>query len=155
MHYRELALQEARLRKNAFENSKKAFKMGRKAEAKQLSEQGKHHDENARRYNALAAQEIFSANNPQYFTARRLSKCDLHGLHVEEAMAYARDHLVACRAARADKTMLIVGRGSHSQQGGSRIRPAILSMLSGTGGIVAGVHEKNEGCIVVDFAVGR
>ena len=120
----------------------------------QYSDRGKLHDENARRYNAAAAQEIFNANNPRYYEGRQLTRCDLHGLHVEEAMAYAKDHLVRCRRSGTDKTMLIVGKGSHSQ-GTARIKPAILEMLMGTGGIVAGLHEKNEGCIVVEFAVGR
>ena len=83
----------------------------------------------------------------------RLQRCDLHGLHVDEALQFAEAHLVRCREARIDKTMLVVGRGSHSQSGTARIRPAMLHMLSSTGGIVHGVHEKNEGCIMVDFAV--
>ncbi|KAL5531394.1 hypothetical protein ACEPAG_4271 [Sanghuangporus baumii] len=149
--YRSLAQEEARRRKLAFEASKRAYKSNQKAEAKRLSDQGKLHDENARRYNALAAEEVFNSNNPR----RQSSRCDLHGLHVDEALQYARNHLVACRASGTDKTMLIVGRGSHSQQGGARIKPAIMAMLSETGGIVAGVHEKNEGCIVVEFAVRR
>ena len=70
-------------------------------------------------------------------------------------MEYSKNHLVNCRAVGTIKTMLIVGRGSHSQQGGARIKPAIMAMLSETGGIVAGVHEKNEGCIVVEFAIRR
>ncbi|OCB91736.1 hypothetical protein A7U60_g993 [Sanghuangporus baumii] len=148
---RSLAQEEARLRKLAFEASKRAYKSNQKAEAKRLSDQGKLHDENARRYNALAAEEVFNSNNSR----RQSSRCDLHGLHVDEALQYARNHLVACRASGTDKTMLIVGRGSHSHQGSARIKPAIMAMLSETGGIVADVHEKNEGCIVVEFAVRR
>lgn len=84
---------------------------------------------------------------------QRLQRCDLHGLHVDEALKYAQDHLVRCQEARIEKTMLVVGKGSHSQTGAARIRPAMLDMLRSTRGIVHGMHEKNEGCITVEFCV--
>ena len=85
----------------------------------------------------------------------RLQRCDLHGLFVEEAVKYAEDHLVRCREAMIDKTMIVVGKGSHSSTGSARIKPAIMNMLSSTRGLVHGVHEKNDGCITVEFAIGR
>lgn len=110
------------------------------------------HDERIRHFNALAAADIFAHYNPKYqATAQRLTRCDLHGLHVDEARQYAHNHLEACRAVGVEKTMLIVGKGGHSQQGAARIKPAILDMLVGRQGLVAGIHEKNDGCIVVDF----
>ncbi|THG99662.1 hypothetical protein EW145_g7221 [Phellinidium pouzarii] len=162
--YREMARAEARLRKSAFENSKRAYQMGKKADAKRaspclillLSDEGKVHDEKIRQYNAQAAQEIFASNNPRSSSStRQLTRCDLHGLHIEEALQYAQNHLVNCRSAAVEKTMLIVGRGAHSQGGGARIKPAILQMMEGTGGVIASVHEKNEGCIVVEFIKGK
>ena len=69
----------------------------------------------------------------------------------KESLEYARQHLIACRSAGVDKTMLIVGKGSHSQPGGPRIGPAISDMLRGIAGIVADAHENNSGAIVVEF----
>ena len=69
----------------------------------------------------------------------------------KESLEYARQHLIACRSAGVDKTMLIVGKGSHSQPGGPRIGPAISNMLRGIAGIVADAHENNSGAIVVEF----
>ena len=109
------------------------------------------HDENVRRYNTMAAAEIFRLNNPRYHTTQRFSRCDLHGLHIEEARQYAESHIKICYQAGVEKTMLIVGKGSHSQRGSARIKPAILEMLRGRPGILAGTHEKNEGCIVIEF----
>ena len=113
------------------------------------------HEANQKRYNDLAAAEIFASNNPRY-SMGRLQRCDLHGLHVKEALQYAEDHLVRCRQAVIDKTMLVVGKGAHSSSG-AQLRPAIMSMLASTGGVVHGVHEKNinEGCIMVEFFASR
>ncbi|KAI5120268.1 hypothetical protein M0805_004604 [Coniferiporia weirii] len=157
-HYREMARDALRLRKVALENSQRSFRSGRKAEARQLSEEGRLHEGRAKQYNAQAAAEIFQCYNPRYYSASStsppFSRCDLHGLHVEEALQYAREHLTRCRQAGVEKTMLIVGKGSHSQAGGARIKPAIMQMMANTGGVIAALHEKNEGCIVVEFARG-
>ncbi|KAH8116511.1 hypothetical protein DFH11DRAFT_1506004, partial [Phellopilus nigrolimitatus] len=155
--YRELARSEENLRRAAIENSRGAYRSGRGAVARQLSEESKVHEERSREYNALAAAEIFAFYNRggSSSSSGKLSRCDLHGLHVDEAMKYAQNHLITCRNAGVDKTMLIVGKGSHSQAGGARIKPAIMQMMAGTRGVIAGVHEKNEGCIVVEFTMGH
>ncbi|KAI5120269.1 hypothetical protein M0805_004605 [Coniferiporia weirii] len=152
--YREMARTEAKLRKIAFRGSQLTFRLGRKAEAKRLSEIRKDHDKKAKQFNAHAAADIFAHQNPDYnsgFTSPLYLQCDLHGLYVEEALQYALDHLSRCRKAGVKNTMLIVGKGSHSQEGGAKIRPAIMQMLGDVCDVVATLHETNEGRIVVEF----
>ena len=115
----------------------------------QLSDKGKRHAEIVKNYRALAAQEIFNANNPRYHE-RRPTRCDLHGLHIKEAKEYTREHLIRCRTSGLDKTMIVVGRGSHSE-GAAILKPAIFKMLNDMRDVVAAPHEKNEGCIVVEL----
>ncbi|KAH8117721.1 hypothetical protein DFH11DRAFT_1504104 [Phellopilus nigrolimitatus] len=121
-----------------------------------LSEESKVHEERSREYNALAAAEIFAFYNHKGSSSlENFSRCDLHGLHVDEAMKYAQNHLITCRNAGVDKTMLIVGEGSQSQAGGARIKPAIMQMVTGARGVIACVDEKDEGCIVVELTRGH
>ncbi|KAI5120272.1 hypothetical protein M0805_004608 [Coniferiporia weirii] len=154
--YREMARGEAKLRKIAFENSQRSFRLGKKAEAKRLSEKGKRHDDKAKQYNTLAAADIFAHNNPGYnsesTSSPPLLQCDLHGLYVQEASQHTRHHLVRCRQAGIKKTTLIVGKGSHSKGGDAKIKPAIMKMMKNTPDVVAAFHGQNEGRIVVEFS---
>ncbi|KAI5120271.1 hypothetical protein M0805_004607 [Coniferiporia weirii] len=153
--YRKMAGTEARLRNTAYRNSQQYFRSGKKAMAKQLSDEGKRYDKNVKRYNALAATEIFAYYNPGYSsisTSPPLVRCDLHGLHVEEALEYARDHLVRCHEIGLAKTMLIVGVGNHSRGGVAKIKPAVIQMLKNRHDLTANVHETNGGCIIVEFS---
>ncbi|KAI5120270.1 hypothetical protein M0805_004606 [Coniferiporia weirii] len=153
--YRQMAGSEAGLRKTAFESSQRSFRSGDKAMAKQLSNEGKLHDGKVKRYNAQAAAAFFAYHNPGYSSSftflPKLKRCDLHGLYVEEALQYARDHLVRCRETGLEITTFIVGKGTHSQEGCAKIKPAIVQMLENMRGLRSTLHEINGGRIIVEF----
>lgn len=119
-------------------------------------------------YNALAASEIFAAKNPRYdavkpsffsflFAPRpdpsALTRIDLHGLYVLEAMPKVKAHLEMCRREGVKRTFIITGRGLHSVDGVAKIRPQVEKMLAEERVRVVKETGKvvNEGAFLVEF----
>jgi len=123
-------------------------------------------------YNALASSEIFRHYNPNYpptatansslflassflgafvslFTAgpNDLSRLDLHGQHVSEAIAMVEDHLKRCRREGVQRTMIITGRGAHSVGGVAKIKPEVEGLLAGKG---VRYWREGDGAFVVE-----
>jgi hypothetical protein len=105
--------------------SRRAYQQGNGALAKQLSNEGKEYDRRAKAANKRASEAVFQANN-----ANRLDGAiDLHGLHVSEACARARQEMERAKAEGRKKCVFIVGRGLHSQDGVARIDPAVQQLI--------------------------
>ncbi|KAJ3150296.1 hypothetical protein HDU86_006687 [Geranomyces michiganensis] len=120
-HYRALADKAAAARNDCYDRSRAAFSANRKAEAKELSTQGKAHAAEMSRYNALAAKAAHGSRN----AAGSMSEIDLHGLFVKEALEALDTHVAKCRAAGVTRTRVITGKGNHSKDGMAKIRPAV------------------------------
>src|SRR4051794_18563717 len=101
--FRRLAAEEARQRDACFQQSQEAFREGRGADAKLLSNRGKEHAERMKAYNQRASDEIFAHHNKD----RDLSECDLHGLYVKDALERAKKHIAKCKEAGVRKTVFI------------------------------------------------
>ena len=97
---------------------------------------------------AKAANACFALANPTYdiksFTS--LQKCDLHGLTIAEALIKAKEHVRACKALHLDQTILITGKGLHSQNGRARLKPA-LEQFCKEEKLGATIDPLNEGRI--------
>ena len=123
-------------------------------------------------YNALASGEIFRHHNPNYpsttttnssllasfffgaffslFAAEPndLSKLDLHGQYVGEAIQMVKDHLKKCRREGVQRTLIITGRGAHSAGGVAKIKPEVEGLLANMG---VRYGREGEGAFVVEF----
>ncbi|EIN09822.1 DUF1771-domain-containing protein [Punctularia strigosozonata HHB-11173 SS5] len=154
--WRKKAGEEARLRSSAFDESQRAYTLGRRAEAKELSDKGKEHKRKMEQYNAKAADEIFAHYNPLLLTSSptpdALAQVDFHGLFVTESLARARAHVAACRRQSVKRTVFITGRGNRSAGGLAKIKPAMEDFLKSEN-LVAYMDVPNAGCITVDIDV--
>lgn len=123
------------------------------------------------RNNALAAAAIFASHNRNYlapatsssafsfltslFSAApvprtALSRIDLHGLRVSEALEKVRTHLALCRQHGVERTTIITGRGLHSVDGVARIRPMVEQLLAESKVRVL-EGRGNEGAFLVEL----
>lgn len=141
---RDKAGEEAKLRGECYEKSKKEFESGDKGKAKELSEEGKKHDEMMKKYNKEAADAFFAAHNK----GRDQMTIDLHGLYVEEAMERLKARIEAI--GRKGTFVIIWGAGNHSEGGVRKIKPAVVDYLNGEKFNFAD-DTPNHGCCTVYF----
>lgn len=99
----------------------------------------------ARKYNHEAADYIFEKNN-----RNRSPFCiDLHGLYRREAEVFVKDRIVKCIRDGEEELHVIVGRGTHSQNG--PVLPQFVAELCESALLLARVARKNPGKLIVDF----
>lgn len=141
---RDKAGEEAKLRGECFEKSKKEFESGDKGKAKELSEEGHKHDEQMKKYNKEAADAFFAAHNK----GRDQMTIDLHGLYVEEAMERLKARVEAI--GRKGTFIIIWGAGNHSEGGVRKIKPAVIDYLNAEK-FKFEDDNPNHGCCTVFF----
>lgn len=141
---RDKAGEEAKLRGECYEKSQQEFKTGDKAKAKELSEEGKKHDELMKQYNKEAADAFFAAHNQ----GRDNMTIDLHGLYVEEAMERLKARIETI--GRKGTFVIIWGAGNHSEGGVRKIKPAVVDYLNGEK-FQFDDDTPNHGCCTVYF----
>ncbi|XP_006895479.1 PREDICTED: NEDD4-binding protein 2-like [Elephantulus edwardii] len=123
-------------RMQCYSKAKEAYQMGRKSVAAFYAEQGRLHEQKMKEANHLAAVEIFEKVNSSLLPQNVL---DLHGLHVDEAIAQLTAVLQRkskeFRQSNNGKPYLsvITGRGNHSLGGVARIKPAVANYLTSHG----------------------
>ena len=131
---------------NAFDASKAAYSHGDGARAKQLSDEGNMHKHNMEQLNAQAVQWIFAANNAD----SPPGTVDLHGLYVKEALAKVDEVIHQAQAQNYPQLRLIVGKGIHSKDHVTKIKPAVEELLRKYN-IAAHLDHRNQGVLVVDM----
>jgi len=128
--YRKMAKEESKRRSQLIQRSKDASESGQQAEAKTLRDRAKKHGENQTKYNKLAAKAIFNCRNLGYGNSDYdYSRCDLHYLHVSEALDFVEKHLAQCDARGIHETSFIVGRGNGNRTGISVLGPNVSNFL--------------------------
>lgn len=68
---------------------------------------------------------------------------------MHEAVALLHTHLSRCRAAGVRRSLIVTGRGVHSDGGVAKIRPAVEEALRAERGIR--VKREGEGAVLVEF----
>ncbi|CCO31248.1 Smr domain-containing protein C11H11,03c OS=Schizosaccharomyces pombe (strain 972 / ATCC 24843) GN=SPAC11H11.03c PE=4 SV=1 [Rhizoctonia solani AG-1 IB] len=129
----------------SFEDAQKAFKSGKKAQAKQLSDAGRKYQAEMKRLDAEASKWVHEQLN-----SGEKDGLDLHGLYVNEAVTRAEDEIRGARNRGQQELRLIVGRGSHSTNQMARIKPAVISLLSRKR-LDYSTDPRNEGVIIVQL----
>ncbi|XP_036056713.1 NEDD4-binding protein 2 isoform X2 [Onychomys torridus] len=130
--YRAEAFLHQQKRVECYSKAKEAYRMGKKNVATFYAQQGSLHEQKMKEANHLAAVEIFEKVNASLLPQNVL---DLHGLHVDEAI----EHLTTVLQQKTEEfkqnggkpyLSVITGRGSHSQGGVARIKPAVIKYLT-------------------------
>uniref|UniRef100_A0A3Q2I651 NEDD4 binding protein 2 n=1 Tax=Equus caballus TaxID=9796 RepID=A0A3Q2I651_HORSE len=130
--YRAEAFLHQQKRMECYSKAKEAYRMGKKNVATFYAQQGSLHEQKMKEANHLAAVEIFEKVNASLLPQNVL---DLHGLHVDEAI----EHLMTVLQQKTEEfeqsggkpyLSVITGRGSHSQGGVARIKPAVIKYLT-------------------------
>ena len=137
--------QEAKLRGECFDKSKKEFESGDKGKAKELSEEGKKHGALKEENNKKAAHPIIQAKN----IARDDSSIDLHGFYVEEAVERVKQRFD--KIGRKGTLVIIWGAGNHSEGGVRKIKPAVIDILNSEK-VKFDDDTPNHGCCTVYFS---
>ncbi|NWS92176.1 N4BP2 protein, partial [Toxostoma redivivum] len=119
-------------RQECLKKAGEAYRMGMKPVAAFYAHQGRLHEQKMKEANHAAAVQIFERVNTSLLPMNVL---DLHGLHVDEAV----NHLSRVLQEKSEEyqqtggkpyLIVITGRGSHSQGGVARIRPAAIRYLT-------------------------
>ncbi|XP_065693022.1 NEDD4-binding protein 2 isoform X1 [Patagioenas fasciata] len=119
-------------RKECLKKAGEAYRMGMKSVAAFYAHQGRLHEQKMKEANQAAAVQIFERANTSLLPMNVL---DLHGLHVEEAVTHL-SRVLQEKSEEHQQTggkpylYIITGRGSHSQGGVARIRPAAIRYLT-------------------------
>ncbi|CUS07604.1 unnamed protein product [Tuber aestivum] len=174
--YRAQAAEQARERTEALRKSQNGSDQTSpsalySSNAKAHSRAARMHQQKRDELNALASREIFRHYNPRYpstaanstlssipslfgalfslFVAapNDLSRLDLHGQYVSEAIPIVEDHLKRCRREGVKTTLVITGRGAHSRGGIARIKPEVEALLARMG---VKYWKHGEGAFHVD-----
>ncbi|NWW90099.1 N4BP2 protein, partial [Rhynochetos jubatus] len=119
-------------RQECLKKAEEAYRMGMKPVAAFYAHQGRLHEQKMKEANHAAAAQIFERVNASLLPMNVL---DLHGLHVEEAVSRL-SRVLQEKSEEYQQTggkpylCVITGRGSHSQGGVARIRPAAIRYLT-------------------------
>ncbi|KAK0186907.1 hypothetical protein F5146DRAFT_935134, partial [Armillaria mellea] len=129
-----------------FSESHEAYDRGDHAAAKELSNQGKNHKQKMEQLHKAASTWIYLENN----RGREPGEIDLHGLYVKEAIAYTETALEEAKLRGDSELRLIVGTGSHSEDGVAKVRPAIEELMR-QHRLVTELDPSNSGVLVVEL----
>ncbi|XP_076192238.1 NEDD4-binding protein 2 isoform X1 [Aptenodytes patagonicus] len=119
-------------RQECLRKAGEAYRMGMKPVAAFYAHQGHLHEQKMKEANHAAAVQIFEKVNTSLLPMNVL---DLHGLHVDEAVNQL-SRVLQEKSEEYQQTggkpylCVITGRGSHSQGGVARIRPAAIRYLT-------------------------
>ncbi|XP_017599999.1 PREDICTED: NEDD4-binding protein 2 isoform X4 [Corvus brachyrhynchos] len=118
-------------RQECLKKAGEAYRMGMKPVAAFYAHQGRLHEQKMKEANHAAAVQIFERINTSLLPMNVL---DLHGLHVDEAVNQLSRVLQEKSEVSAEENFnrynSCTGRGSHSQGGVARIRPAAIRYLT-------------------------
>ncbi|XP_068799214.1 NEDD4-binding protein 2 isoform X2 [Struthio camelus] len=119
-------------RQECLKKAGEAYRMGMKPVAAFYAQQGRLHEQKMKEANHAAAVQIFEKVNTSLLPMNVL---DLHGLHVDEAVNQL-SRVLQEKSEEYQQTggkpylCVITGRGSHSQGGVARIKPAAIRYLT-------------------------
>lgn len=139
------AIQNATARNRLLQEATAAFMRGDKATARELSREGRYYDQLMRQQHREAAQLLFASRNRGMHDT-----IDLHGLHVQEALAFLEVYLH--RATQEySRCFVITGTGHHSshkhiqKDKQARLAPAVQQYLKDNSYLFRDASAKHGG----------
>jgi len=133
-------------RNHLSQQSQLAYKTGDKQRAHELSEQLKQALQQAEYYSEQAAEYVFRENN----TDSAADEIDLHGLYVKEAKWIVQRRIEQAVRTNQSHLKVIVGKGNHSANGISKLKPAIAELCEESN-LKHYIDPKNTGVLVIDL----
>ncbi|KAK4155894.1 hypothetical protein C8A00DRAFT_41532 [Chaetomidium leptoderma] len=148
---RDLSRAEGDKKKSCFDRAHEAYERGDGAGAKELSNEGKRHQQKQAEYNKQASEFIFRENNAPGRVAE--DTIDLHGQYAEEAEDILEERIRYARSTGQSHLHVIVGKGNHSTGHVQKLKPRVERLCQELGLDYA--TEENEGRMYVDLQGGR
>lgn len=81
---------------------------------------------------------------------RPINELDLHGLYVKEALLKTESRIQYCKEHKIDHLVIIVGRGKHSLNGVTKLKPAIANLMEKYQ-FRCIPNKPTVGCLYVEF----
>jgi len=130
-----------------FSQSQQAYDADDHGRAKELSNEGKHHQQQMEELNERCSAWIYHENNK----SQPHGSVDLHGLYVQEAIEYTEKAIKSAKSEGLTELRLIVGKGNHSENHVRKIAPAVNKLMKQEH-LTAAPEPGNYGVIVVHLA---
>ncbi|KAF9092061.1 hypothetical protein BGX29_010634 [Mortierella sp. GBA35] len=130
------AIAYAKARNNCFEMATKAYQRNDGAGAAKYSAQGREYNDLMMTTHREASREIFDSRNGGLVKSVTKGETwiDLHGLHVDESLAFLDEFMEKLENEVYTGTVYIVtGSGNHSQNFRAKLKPAIVDWLESWG----------------------
>ncbi|KAK0219045.1 hypothetical protein IW262DRAFT_1317905 [Armillaria fumosa] len=140
------AYREAEAKARCFSERHEAYDRGDRAAARDLSNQGKFHNQNMQQLDKEASDWFYSKNNRD----RKPGEIDLHDLYVNEAIAYTDVALEEAKRRGDSEMRIIVGKGLHSWDREGKLGPAIKDLMR-IYQLSAELDPSNCGVLVVEL----
>ncbi|KAI0256070.1 hypothetical protein BJV78DRAFT_1118289 [Lactifluus subvellereus] len=144
MDIQERARRQHREMCDARARGKSAYKRGDNAAERTHKQEAIAHKSTMDQLNMRAAEMIFKQKNK----GLKEGMVDFHGLHVREAVRYAKQELESASRRDDEVVRFIVGKGLHAEDGQAKIRPA-LEELCNERGLTYSLDPRNAGVLIV------
>ncbi|KAI7817298.1 hypothetical protein BC939DRAFT_332927 [Gamsiella multidivaricata] len=126
------AIEYGKARNRCFELATQAYLRNDGATAAKLSFQGREYNDLMMATHREASRQIFNSRNQEMIksTAKGETWIDLHGLHVDESLAFLDEFMEKLEKEVYTGTVYVVtGTGNHSSNSRAKVKPAIIDWL--------------------------
>ncbi|KAG9323950.1 hypothetical protein KVV02_003221 [Mortierella alpina] len=130
------AVEYARARNHCFELATQAYLRNDGATAAKLSAQGRDYNDLMMTTHREASRQIFNSRNQMMVQTSKKGETwiDLHGLHVDEALAFLDEFMEKLETECYTGTVYVVtGTGNHSTNARAKLKPAVMDWLESWG----------------------
>jgi DNA-nicking Smr family endonuclease len=130
------AIEYAKARNQCFELATQAYLQNEGASASQLSNKGREYNELMMATHREASRQIFNSRHQSMIKSEVKGETwiDLHGLHVDESLAFLDEFMEKLEKELYSGTVYIVtGTGHHSVNKKAKLRPAVIDWLDSWG----------------------
>ncbi|KAF9194718.1 hypothetical protein BGZ51_007945 [Haplosporangium sp. Z 767] len=130
------AIEYAKARNRCFELATQAYMRNDGAAAAKLSSQGREYNDLMMSTHREASRQIFNSRNQNMIKSSSKDETwiDLHGLHVDESLAFLDEFMEKLEKEAYTGTVYVVtGTGNHSANSRAKLKPAIVDWLESWG----------------------
>ncbi|KAF9205188.1 hypothetical protein BGZ49_004364 [Haplosporangium sp. Z 27] len=154
------AIEYGKARNRCFELATQAYLRNDGSSAAKLSSQGREYNDMMMATHREASRQIFNSRNQNIVksTSKSETWIDLHGLHVDESLAFLDEFMEKLEKEVYTGTVYVVtGTGNHSINSRSKLRPAIVDWLESWGYIwkEMSIDKVHGGVLAVQVIKGK
>ncbi|KAF9111716.1 hypothetical protein BGX27_004558 [Mortierella sp. AM989] len=154
------AIEYGKARNRCFELATQAYLTNDGASAAKLSSQGREYNDLMMATHRDASRQIFNSRNQSMVksTTKGETWIDLHGLHVDESLAFLDEFMEKLEKEVYTGTVYVVtGTGNHSSNSRAKLKPAIIDWLESWGYIwkEMSIDKVHGGVLAVQVIKGK